>query len=149
MTDAIQSLSALIALIYHEARYARIVATSANARWSKLRSIPHERYAAWNAIRPIRERAAASASGEDAARVFEEEYSVPFSDLTDVFEAIGQTARTVGGEKWMMIAAEVSKLIGTFDGMSNFDLHIELKRIESLKHNTGSLHEKLLTLDRA
>ena len=137
----------VLALVYHEARYAYQLKGDDPAYAKFLEKIPRDRSLAWEKLRPIRQTAALAPSVVGARQVFESRLGISADALVAMFRDSHWKGKSVCGERWAA-ATERLLLAG-----KKFDLHETeaseklLNEVLNSPHNTGTFVKKLAGLD--
>ena len=150
--DHFDTLCDGLALIYHEARNVRHLIRKGfidGDRWRYLVSLPTNRDDAWRKFTPLRRQALASQSVDGALDLFENRFHVSLSQLQVMFSNQNwRHARLYGGNAWARIVGLAASLA---EGMKGAEAPVDeiAREIQSARHNTGTLSEKLARLERA
>lgn len=152
-TDGISLLADGLALVYHEARYARRIVNSGHLvpdGWEQLLTLPIDRVEAWRSILAVRQAASGQQTATQATALFERCFSKSVADLQRLYALPNwHHAGTVGGPAWRQVTAAVAELsiaIGTKKGPA-----IETAALKALasRHNNGPVRWKVRGLDTA
>lgn len=141
-------LADLIALVYHEARNVRHLIKAGfidPAPFTHLVSLPVNRDEAWAALQDYRTAALNAKSDSEAAMVFERRFGVSLAELAAVYANDRWRNSAYGGNAWFAITLKVADLLELGDEDAAAPTMIE--EIAAMRHNTGTIQEKLERLD--
>ncbi len=143
----------VVALCYHESRNVRHLLRENLLEpepWKFVVSLPNNRYDAWRALVPLLTKARQATSVNAALRVFEIRFHVSLDELEAMFaDQNWRHARAYAGNAWQAIVRLVLQLA---DALRVIDttLAVQLEtKLKNVRHNTGSLQEKLAHLEKA
>jgi hypothetical protein len=148
MTVTVAQIADLLCLVYHEARYVRVLARIENAsRYARLTRLPQERDAAWRELSGTRKYAGQSKTAENAALVFAKRLRVSLDDLVLLYENPLWVGRNVGGPNWAALTSKVRELIQVKTAGDAAQVDRLYQEILGLRHNTGTVQQKLTRLN--
>ncbi len=140
-----------LALLYHEARNVRLLfrqnAVPRKTFEPLTHHLPPDRVEAWKRLIAVQQRASEAESTAAAAEVFQSELGCSAGDLPPLFEnPAWRRVPQYGGQRWAAIAKRVAELgdaIARDDEAAGREI---ADAIESMRHNSGTVHEKLARL---
>ncbi|HEY6421306.1 MAG TPA: hypothetical protein VIX59_20090 [Candidatus Binataceae bacterium] len=148
---ALPSYIEFLALLYHEARNVRQLfrfnAVSKHTFGPLAEHLPPDRKEAWKRLISIQQRAAEAASAAAAADTFKTDLGCSPDDLSTLF-ANGAWKRTAryGGPHWAAISNKVGELGAAIDSDDEAASEKLVDGINSMRHNTGTVHDLLAGL---
>lgn len=116
--------------------------------YSRLTSLPTNKFKAWKVVTPLREEAAASQNVQGALRVFCTRLGLTLPELATLFKHEGWRSAKVGGNAWADITGAVNDLANALDSGDSMEASSLVERILEMRHNTGIVGEKLDLLDK-
>lgn len=152
MSDILAQLSDFVCLLYHEARNVRHPIKAGkldnDLKYQRLISLPKNKYAAWQEMAKVRERARKAQNTIDVANVFREEYSISLEDIFNLYKSPCWKNSAYGGNKWAPICSKIISLVEAIE--SGMDIRVAelLGEIRAMEHNTGRVEDKLSDLKR-
>jgi hypothetical protein len=140
----------MVALVYHEARNVRQLLRRGGVSKAKFGALadhlPPDPQPAWERLIPLQTRAAETESAAAAANVFTEHFGCSVDDLATLFENSGwRHVPGCGGARWAAIATSVAG-VGRLIDAADDSAADRVGEIESMRHNSGSVREKLARL---
>lgn len=143
----------LVCLVYHEARNVRHPIKKGlekdSSKYARLISLPRNRIDAWNQMERVRNEALKGRSILRAIKIFENEYGVSLDDLVNLFYQPFWKDSLYGGNKWGPICSEIAILVIKAIQKKENDIVANIMLIHSMRHNTGSVAEKIKELNQA
>ncbi len=94
-------------------------------------------------MKTIREKAARARTLVDAAGVFEQTYGLSLEELHWLYQQPCWKHAALGGNRWGSISAAVRDLVAAMAIETDRRIEELLKSIPEMKHNTGTVEEKL------
>jgi hypothetical protein len=149
--DLLPNYVEFLALVYHEARNVRLLfrqnAVPRKTYEPLADHLPPDRQEAWKRLIPVQQRASEAESAAAAAEVFKADLGCAADDLLTLFEnPAWKRIPQYGGQRWAAIAKRVADLgaaIGRDDDAAAREI---ADAIESMRHNSGTVREKLARL---
>jgi hypothetical protein len=139
-----------VALAYHEARNVRHLVRAGyldKARYANLISgMPTNRNAAWKSLEPFRLEAARASSARAAEQVFQKRFRLSLEELVTLSEDPHWSGTQIGGNRWALIDRTIIELRNAIDNREESRASELLVLLPSIRHNTGTLGDKLETL---
>ena len=144
-----------LCLVYHEARNVRHLVKAGHVDSEPYRqlweTLPTNRYKAWAALQPLC-RDAIQRLGLSAHLLFELRFRLSLGQLVELFDNPGWKHSPLGGNQWRDTTRAVAELrdalghaaIGFDDPEHAARL---LRDLPEMRHNTGSVRDKLRDLD--
>lgn len=142
MTISMQQAVELICLVYHEARRVKHSA-------EKVLIVDHlSQYpqTAWSQLREIRNEAAQCRTAIDAAALFTGRLGVDLNQLVQLFENTALWKSKSGGKRWAAICSKVRELVQEMTSGDERRVKEVYHEILVMRHNTGTVEEKLCKL---
>jgi hypothetical protein len=147
----VAELADYLALLYHEARNVRhLIAKGCVSReaWGALVGLPKNKFAAWEAIRPLRSAAASAVSAGAAVSVFSDHFGVSLHQLVALYSNVAwRDAAAFGGSAWLSPAKLVAALVPAIDRAETGKCEELFATLRASRHNTDLLAAKLSLLD--
>src|SRR5579859_609319 len=150
--DRFACLAAYAALVYHEARNVRHLIRAGVVEpqeWKYLVALPVNREAAWQALQDARAQARQANDATGVLEVFELRFRVSLTQLVELYGNQAWRSQPYGGNAWKRIAELVRKLAACLDAGRLSEAEGLLDALRTVRHNTGTLVDKLSRLDRA
>ncbi len=149
--DLLPNYVEFLALVYHEARNVRLLfrqnVVSRKTYEPLANHLPPESQQAWKRLIAVQQRASEAESAIAAAEVFKTDLGCSADDLATLFEnPAWRRVPQTGGQRWAAIVKRVAELgdaIGRDDEAAAREI---AGAIESMRHNSGTVHEKLARL---
>jgi hypothetical protein len=140
-----------LALVYHEARNVRLLfrqnAVPRKTYEPLANHLPPDGQQAWKRLIQVQQRAGEAESAAAAAEIFKTELGCSVDDLAALYQnPAWKRVPRYGGQRWAAIAKRVAELgdaIGRDDEAAARGI---AGAIESMRHNSGTAHEKLARL---
>jgi len=140
----------LVCMVYHEARNVRfpirIQRVPDAARFANLMALPGPRPAAWQHMQSLRIKAAGVKPGTPVSAVFEGAYGLRVCDLAELFERPIWKNSSTGGNAWGGIARKVQAALDAYAEDRQGECEVLVDKIVRMRHNTGTVAEKLCKL---
>jgi hypothetical protein len=143
-------LAELVCLVYHEARNVRHPIKAGKlpnaGKYAKLTSVPTNRLDAWKAMAGIRTDAARGDGAPAVVEVFEQRFGLTLVELEALYHAPIWKASAYGGNRWAPICVAIRDLAKAIERCEVGRTADLLGAIPRLRHNTGTVGEKLARL---
>jgi hypothetical protein len=143
----------LVCMVYHEARNVRFPIEMRRvpdaARFAHLVDLPKPRLAAWQQMQSLRTKAASVKPGTSISTVFEGAYELRVSDLAELFERPIWKNSSRGGNAWGGIARKVQATLNAYADDRQDACTALVSEIVRMRHNNGTVEEKLSKLKGA
>lgn len=150
LNDFLPQCVEFMALAYHEGRnVSRLFHMNAASKhtFGRLAELPPDRSKAWEKLIPIQQESAAAGSAKEAAEVFQRNFGCSLEELGALFGNLGwRRAPGCGGQPWAVITKAVVGLCDAIDRKDEPEATKLLAAIPSMRHNTGSVKDKLARL---
>lgn len=141
-----------LALVYHESRNVRHLVRGEyldSDPWQYLVSLPRSRDAAWREVAPLRDEAKASGSVDSALKVFEVRFRVSLTAAAEMLaDENWRHAKFYGGNAWARISQLTISLARALAANEAESTDEVASKLMDSQHNTGSVRDKLSSLDR-
>jgi hypothetical protein len=139
-----------LTLAYHEARNVRHLVKSQvldGVTWKYLVALSTNRVDAWRELQRFRHRAAESLSAADAVGVFRSRFHVTVDELARMFANPAWRGSAYGGNAWHRIATDLLVMAEAMESDDEANAESARIRLQEGRHNTGTIAEKLVSLD--
>jgi hypothetical protein len=152
--DLLPNYVEFLALAYHEARNVRQLfrqnAVSRKTYEPLAQHLPPDDQEAWKRLIAVQQGATEAESASAAADVFMSELGCSAADVSSLFENPGwKRIPQHGGQRWAAIAKRAAELGAAIDRDDETAAKEIAAAIESMRHNSGTVHEKLARLKGA
>lgn len=136
-----------VSMAFHEARNVRHLVKAGHLDSARYRllitGMPKNRR---EALKPLRREAANAASAREAESIFRSKFGLSLEDLASMSEDPHWSGTQTGGNRWAQIDRALIELRTAIDQKEEEKTKELLERLPSMRHNTGSLGDKLKSL---
>jgi hypothetical protein len=150
MNDNIRSLVEFICLLYHEARNVRHPIKAGKLpkepKYFKLLTLPKNREKAWHHMSSLRNKAESFSKISEIRNLFQNEYGISIEELLILYQEPCWKGSLYGGNKWAPICSQIIELLESIESGDNLKSLKLFEIIPKMKHNTGTVEEKLSKL---
>lgn len=152
MKTELAAFANYLALAYHEARNVRHLVKAGHLDRTSYRllidGLSTDRVEAWKQVQPLRRAAAGANSAQEAEGVFQRKFGTSLEQLVILSENVSWSGTQRGGNRWAHINLALLELRNAIDQRHEQRTEELLQQLPTMRHNTGSVGDKLTNLDR-